>query len=353
MSGEQEGLSISVHDYEERLRHLEQENRELKEQNASTLVSELNDQVDSLLKAKSSAEFAATNTAEEKGELFKTIQELQTALNNQKTSMSTSLSELNAENKVLQTENSSLKEKLEILGKDSARLETENREIEKLKSDNDGMITELKSLYHEKDEINKKYMEAKEEVLKIQSNLSEKDAFLKAGELEVSKIEAKLKEAQEAERLAQREIEMIKDRTNTDTTESNEEKIRTLEMEKEVMKLNSEIATLKLGMREKDDIIQQTINDTKRNEEEMKLSLEQKENNLSNTYQEEVRKRDSTIQQFEHEMEYLEKTKNEQIDDLQKENRLLSSVIHTLGQEIFGMNRAPSAGKSFLDKKRN
>lgn len=146
---------------------------------------------------------------------------------------------------------------------------------------------------------------------------------------------------------------MIKDKTNTDTTESNEEKIRTLEMEKEAMKLNSEIATLKLGMREKDDIIQQTINDTKRNEEEMKLSLEQKENNLSNTYQEEVRKRDSTIQQFEHEMEYLEKTKNEQIDDLQKENRLLSSVIHTLGQEIFGMNRAPSAGKSFLDKKRN
>jgi len=48
---------------------------------------------------------------------------------------------------------------------------------------------------------------------------------------------------------------MIKDKTNTDTTESNEEKIRTLEMEKEAMKLNSEIATLKLGMREKDDII--------------------------------------------------------------------------------------------------
>jgi len=73
MSGEQEGLSISVHDYEERLRHLEQENRELKEQNADTLVAELNEQVDSLLKAKSSAEFNLTNTAEEKGELFKTI----------------------------------------------------------------------------------------------------------------------------------------------------------------------------------------------------------------------------------------------------------------------------------------
>jgi len=81
--------------------------------------------------------------------------------------MSSSISELNAENKVLQTENMSLKEKLEILGKDSARLEMENREIEKLKTDNDSMITELKGLYHEKDEINKKYMDAKEEVLKI------------------------------------------------------------------------------------------------------------------------------------------------------------------------------------------
>jgi hypothetical protein len=47
-----------------------------------------------------------------------------------------------------------------------------------------------------------------------------------------------------------------------------------LEVEKDLMAKNSEIATLKLTLREKDDIIQQTINDTKRNEEEMKLSLE-------------------------------------------------------------------------------
>jgi hypothetical protein len=42
------------------------------------------------------------------------------------------------------------------------------------------MIKQLTDLFKEKDEINKRYMEAKEDLLKHHSSIAEKDVFLKA-----------------------------------------------------------------------------------------------------------------------------------------------------------------------------
>jgi hypothetical protein len=53
------------------------------------------------------------------------------------------------------------------LGRDLTRLETENAEIEKLKTEREDMIRQLTDLFKEKDDHNRRFMELKDEHLKI------------------------------------------------------------------------------------------------------------------------------------------------------------------------------------------
>jgi hypothetical protein len=81
-------------------------------------------------------------------------------------------------------------------------------EIEKLKTEREEMIKQLTDLFKEKDELNRRFMELKEDHLKTTSLIAEKDAYLKAAQLEVQKMEAKMVEAQESVRLARVEQEI-------------------------------------------------------------------------------------------------------------------------------------------------
>ena len=69
--------------------------------------------------------------------------------------------------------------------KEKNKLEYISTENEKLKAERDNNIHELRKLFKEKDELTHKLLENREEIHKLETLITQKEAFLKTAEHEI------------------------------------------------------------------------------------------------------------------------------------------------------------------------
>jgi protein HOOK3 len=215
------------------------------------------------------------------------------------------------------------------------------------KQEREKHLEELSKLYKEKDELNTKLFNSREEVHRLQNLFAEKDAFLKASELDRERLDNKLKEAQESERIALNELEILKKGLSGAHNEN--EKIRHLEMERDLMKVKSEVACLQLSIREKNDELNALKLERNQTERELKELMETREKQMEDSHQDELRKLKSEIEKRDGEISYLIKSKEEISDSCFKELRMMTVVLHEVGSQLLSSSKGE---KTWLSNKR-
>ena len=349
--------SFSIHrgfmtELEEQNQKLLNENQVLKAQLGNeSILSDLNQQIDSAFKERKLAEEKLAKEQQEKKKTEHSLKELQQEYTEYQESTHSKLTELQKDLEEVHREKENLALKAKELEETKAMLETLNEELGRMKQDRDAHIAEMKKLFREKDEVTQKFMEAKEEIHQLQTQIAQKEGFLKASELDREKLENKLQEAQESERIALNELEVHKNKTPVHS--QGEDKIKYLELERDVNKLNSEVSLLKLSLKEKDEAIHSLKQEKEKTEAELNQSLLNAKENLSASHQEEIRRLENELSEKENEINYLQSSKEEMQSAWNKEMKLMSMVLHEVGLEVMRVNRTMKEDKSFMNLKRN
>ena len=155
---------------EDRIRHLEAENDRLKWSSSSSLiVSELNEQVEQLLKSKSQSEHSMS---QERNQLVNSIKEHSAALNSQQAQ----ISQLEHEIAVGKTEAQASKDKIDILERENTKLNSSITEIDAIREEKNRMVSEMPGLYKNIDELKSKILEGKEETMRLNGMITENES---------------------------------------------------------------------------------------------------------------------------------------------------------------------------------
>ncbi|CAG9329763.1 HOOK3_3 [Blepharisma stoltei] len=333
---------------EEQVKRLQAENKLLRGQSSNkSIIQEMNDQMDSVLISKKIVE---ENLANEKKNT-KDIQNKYDSLEKDFNELSSKFSDLQQDLSDSHEANENLKYKIQQLEKEKANLEHVQADYDRIKGERDSHIQEMKNLFREKDEITQKLLESKEDIHKLETVIVQKETFLKAAEIDRERIENKLREAYESERIALSQLEVLK-KNKGESEEQNIDKIKYLEFERDIMKLNSENTALKLTLREKDDTLKSLQKEKIRVETDLRESLTLREETLTSVHQEEIRNLSNMLNQKENEVLYLSKSKEEVVSAFNKELRLMSMVLYEAGMQMMQTNRTVKGDKSWINKKR-
>jgi chromosome segregation ATPase len=338
----EESFSLSMGfqaDYEEKILKLERENKELKNRlGVDNILHELSEQLDAAHLSRKVAEDKLANESKEKTSNVSKYQILNEEYSNYKFESEQKIRDLQNDVNILCTENSTLKQKLQEVEKEKNKLEYISTENEKLKAERDNNIHELRKLFKEKDELTHKLLENREEIHKLETLITQKEAFLKTAEHEIQRLESKAKEAKDSEKIVLKEIEVLKNK-QSEISENQGERIKMLELERDIMMLNGEVSSLKLSIREKDDLIAMLKEEKQRKETEFRETLYNKEEALVTAHNEELNKLNNFLAQKDLEIGFLQKAKDELSGSVNKEMKLMSMVLHEVGLEIMRVNR--------------
>lgn len=353
-TGRESEDSFSLHkgmqsELEDTIKRLETENKILKGQSGNKgLIQEINEQMDSILVSKKIAEDQLAHEKRDHKALLTKYGILEKDYNE----LSEKFNDLQQDLTDINEENQNFKSKIQNLEKEKASLEHVQSDYEKIKSERDLHIQEMKNLYRDKDETTQKLIESKENTHKLETIIIQKETFLKAAEIDRERIENKLREAYESERIAISQLDILKrNRGHSDETQT-VDKIKYLEFERDIMKLNSENTALKLTLREKDDSLKSIQKEKIRIETELRESLVLREDTLNAVHQEEMRNVSNLLSQKELEVNYLMKSKEDVKLELNNELRLMSMVLYEAGLQMMQINRALKGDKSWINRKR-
>ena len=338
-------------EYEEQIARLEQENKRLRTQaSGEGIIKEINAQLDRVLIEKKNAEEKANHEKRENLDTKRELEVLKREISQFKDEANGKIGELTSDLSISAESNHKLQVRLAEIEKEKTQLEHVSSENERLKKERENHMQEMKSLFKDKDEVQQKVMEGKDEIHKLQHALGQKEVLLKAAEIEREKIENRLNAAMESERIATSELQILKNKT--EVTDSSAEKIKFLELERDKMKLNSEISNLRLNLREKDDQIHQLQNEKSRKILEITQESSRREEELKATYHEELENIKKDIALKASEISYLNKNREEITNSWNKEMKLMSIVVHEVGMDIIRANRTLKEDKSWLNSKR-
>jgi chromosome segregation ATPase len=340
-----------ITEYEKQIEKLEQENRRLRTQNGGEgIIKEINAQLDRVLIEKKNAEEKFNNERREAVDLKRDLEALKREYSQLKEESNSKITELANDLNSSSSDKQTLQNKIMELEKDKIQLEHVSSENERIKKERENYLQEMKNFFKEKDEVQQKLLETKEEVHKLQSHVALKESLYKASEIEKEKIENKLKEAVESERIATSELKILKNKS--EMTDSNVDKIKFLELERDIMKLNSEISNLKLNLREKDDQLNHITQEKSKQEQELHQLLKKREEELSINFSQELEKVKTDANQKSLEIAFLQKSREEITSSWNKEMKLMSIIVHEVGMEIMRANRTLKDDKSWLNIKR-
>lgn len=335
-------------EYEEQIAKLEQENRKLRNNaGGEGIIKEINAQLDRVLIEKRNAEDKWNTERRENLDHKRELDGLKREIAQFKEDSSNKIAELSSDLNISNENCQKLQNKLAEVEKEKSQLEHVQSDNEKLKKEKENDMQYLKSLYKEKDEIQQKVMESKDEVFKMQYVIGQKETLLRSSELEKEKMENKLKEALESERIAISELKVLKNKT--DFADASVDKIKFLELERDIMKLNSEISNWKLNSREKDDQLLQVNQEKVRREQELTHLLEQREEELKMHFQEELEVVKKELAHKSSEIAFLNKNREEMTNSWNKEMKLMSIVVHEVGMDILRANRTMKDDKNWLN----
>ncbi|OMJ70926.1 hypothetical protein SteCoe_30993 [Stentor coeruleus] len=340
-----------IAEYEDQIARLEQDNRKLRSQAGSeNIINEINAQLDRVLIEKKNAEEKANNEKRENLETKRDLETLKKEYNTFKEDSNNKISELTSDLNISTENSGKLQKRISELEKDKASLEHVLDDNERLKKERENHLNDMKILFKEKDEVQQKVMEGKEEIHKLMNKITLGEAMLKTAELEKEKLENKLKEALESERLATSELHILKNKT--EMTESSVDKIKYLELERDIMKLTSENSSLKLNLREKDDLLSQVNVEKNKKEAELYELLKRNEEEQRKKHDEEIEKIRNELALKNSEIACLQKNREELQISWNKEMKLMSIVLHEAGMEIMRANRTLKDDKSWLNIKK-
>eukprot|EP00358_Blepharisma_japonicum_P003888 CAMPEP_0202949902 /NCGR_PEP_ID=MMETSP1395-20130829/16726_1 /ASSEMBLY_ACC=CAM_ASM_000871 /TAXON_ID=5961 /ORGANISM="Blepharisma japonicum, Strain Stock R1072" /LENGTH=708 /DNA_ID=CAMNT_0049653335 /DNA_START=53 /DNA_END=2176 /DNA_ORIENTATION=- len=316
---------------EEQIERLEMENKTLKSQlgGGGGVVQEINKQMDTIYVAKKKLE----EKCREEKRLRKDEEAKTAQIEDEKNQIAKSLADCQEKLEAAGEECQALHSKIQMLEAEKLIWEKIQNECESLKKERESHVHDIKQLFKEKDEITKQLIDSKEENHKLDSMIIQKEMSIKACEIDLEKVANRLREAQESERIALNQLEVMK-RNQSELNEQSVDKIKYLELERDIMKLKSEISTLKLELREKEDSLNSMQEEKNRTEIELKEALRQKEESLSSSHQEEIRDIKEKLIQRDNEVDFLKRSKEELRNAWEKEMKIMSMIVYGTGMEI-------------------
>jgi protein HOOK1 len=339
-----------IQEYEEQIARLEQDNRKLRSQAGSeSIINEINSQLDRVIIEKRGYEEKFNSEKRENLEIKRELETLKKEYNNFKEDSNNKIAELTSDINMNSEHSHKLKNRIEELEKKKAELEAVATDHERLKKEKEGYLAEMKGLFKEKDEVHQKVLESNEKISTLSNQLYEKDFMLKALELEKEKLENRLKEMVESEKLSAK-LKAVENKA--DIGESNVDKIRFIELERDVMKANCDITNLKLELREKDDQLLVIKKEKEDKEKEHHLMVVKTEEELKCKYDEIVDEKNKELQQKISHITVLEKNREDITNSWNKEMKLMSIIVHEVGMEIMRANRTLKEDKTWLSTKR-
>lgn len=179
-------------------------------------------------------------------------------------------------------------------------------EIEQLKNSKESLMNEVKKLYEDKDLGYKKFIECREETMKLQNIINEKDAEVRQKEITERILNEKVAALTESEKTSMGVIEKLKIQKSEDT---NDYMIKFIETERELTTLKSERSALLYRLTEKEERVEEVLKD----KAETIRILEKKHREMLDRMKEENKRiMDQTISQSD-----------DAITELQKERELL------------------------------
>lgn len=283
-------------DYEEQIKSLESENRRLQVMIGNEeLVRHFNEQMDAALMAKKQMEERLKSAILECGIAKTSREDLEIRLQNGENSLKLTQSQLKeAEDRML------------FLESELAKLQGVAQENERLKAEKDGYMADLKQVYREKDDLQRKYLETKEEAHHLRD--------------EIAPLQARVKDM-ESRGSDERPIEY-----NT---------IKQLEIERENLKTTAEISNLKLELREKEDQIRDLRHQLVKMEETSQKAVLDQRAELTKLHTEALEHLKRLLSERDSELEALYATTDEQKQMWFKEEKLMAAVMHEIGIEVF------------------
>lgn len=142
--------------------------------------------------------------------------------------------------------------------KDKFKYEQCVYELEQVKISKESLMGEIKGLYEEKDQMYKKLIDCREEVMSIQNVVNDKETQLRQREITEKILNEKLQALVESEQMLTTGIENLKKQKHED---SNDYMIKFMETERELITLKSEKSGLLFRIAEKDERIEEILKD--------------------------------------------------------------------------------------------
>ncbi|TNV83814.1 hypothetical protein FGO68_gene7699 [Halteria grandinella] len=177
-------------------------------------------------------------------------------------------------------------------------------------------------------------MKEKEGKLSIQGEVAKLEAQLTIAQKENSNLQSEIERLRESERAARDELLVFKANSESNSSNQTQEMIAQFMKKTDELQLSSQLSDLKLEIREKDLKLKEQDRDFRLKEKELSLLLERT--------QEEVTLKSKELQYKQLQWEKERKTLSEQgsvskklLQNLQKEQRLMSAAFHKVGLELY------------------
>ena len=253
----------------------------------------------------------------------------------------------------LSKKNQALTSQIEALSKDLS--DTRNQsfkyqqvvyELDEVKSSKEQLLTEIKKLYQDKDDIYKKYIHSREECASLQNQLHDKALSDRDTQLEAKLLKDQIKALTQKESLSNSELNKLRKR-NRETSEDYHVKFN--DLEKECVSLKCENQGLKLKLKEKDSRMQEIIKDKNYT---ISILKDQHKEVLEKLKQENDWKIQQMVGQTEEALNKLQKEREELAAKLQFEKQnTFAEWKKTFGSESNVNNEEVNSLKKELKKK--
>lgn len=235
--------------------------------------------------------------------------------------MHTKSYELLSQIKQLESNNLILSDQITILSENLAEKENEKvmheqilYEFQELKASKASLVNEIKSLYIEKDQIHKKYLDGREEYFILQSQINSKDLYLRELELEIRVLQDKVQAFAEKEKIYNQELTSLR-RNNSINSSSPSDPMA---LEREIIALKNEITELQHRLKEKIE----RINEITASKEELTQKLNRENQEIKEKFDKELEiKTKELMAQSEEAMNELFKERERLAAKLQYERR--------------------------------
>ena len=318
--------------YEAKIKELESENARIRALAGSEgMLQHLNQQLDSVLLSKTALEEKLRTALTEKQRISTELHEIKGELHRGLLEYEGKNEDLEQEMAAKEAQLQSLTSKAAEFEREKAKFEARSREIESLKSENNQHMRDLKAIYIEKDAANQRYIACKEELLASKALITEVQAVVRRLEGEKKDCLEEIANLKRGEREMTQEIAGLKGKSGS--LELNE-RLKLLESEKSVIRLNTEISELKGMVKERESRINTILSEYEALKDDLKQRLKRQELEMQSNYEGEMLECRNKARDLEEELAFQKKLKEDLVKTHNKEQKLMVMALLESGMLV-------------------